>query len=101
MSDKEDSKFRGFMWGLIGGAVVALLCTPKTGKEVREEIKHKTDELPGEVNKLLGDIKELYHKSAQLMLSLGQEQCEKIKSSLSDAEKTFKEKLESKEKSGE
>ncbi len=48
MSNNNDSGFeffKGFLFGGIVGAVVALLYAPKSGKEVREDIRKKSLDL--------------------------------------------------------
>lgn len=47
----------GFVAGGAVGAIVALLTTPKSGKELRGEIKQKSDEYLDEVNKYFQETK--------------------------------------------
>jgi gas vesicle protein len=42
--------FIGFLVGGIAGAVTALLYAPKSGRELRGDIKRKTDEIKGDVS---------------------------------------------------
>ena len=96
MSGKNgNSVLSGLFWGLIAGAAFTLLYTPKSGKELREDLKHKVDELPDEVDKLLSDIRDLYNKSSEMVISMGKEQCDKLKEALSEAEKAIKSKAKS------
>lgn len=98
MSDKNgNSVWSGLFWGLIAGAAFTLLSTPKTGKELRDNLKSKVDELPDEVDKLLSDIKDLYNKSSERVIDLGKEQCDKLKEALSEAEKAIKNNSKNKE----
>ncbi|MBA4252015.1 MAG: gas vesicle protein [Chlorobiaceae bacterium] len=83
----------GFLTGSIIGAAVALLYAPKTGKELRKDIKVKKDELVDEAEKLLHVAKEKASdavnegkkKSEQLIANA------KVKADelLKDAEKIF------------
>lgn len=45
MQGKYDTTVGSFMFGMILGGVLVALMTPKNGKEVREEIKDKFDEV--------------------------------------------------------
>ena len=45
--------FIGFLVGGIAGAVAALLYAPKSGKELRDDIKKKTGELTGDVGEYI------------------------------------------------
>ncbi len=47
MTDKDSgSSFSiGFIFGLVVGAAIGLLYAPRPGREVREIIKHKTEEV--------------------------------------------------------
>lgn len=49
--------FIGFMTGGAVGAVVALLTTPKSGENLRKEIKQKSDEYIDEMDKYLAETK--------------------------------------------
>jgi len=42
------STLKGFLFGGLVGAVLGLLLAPKSGKEIREDLKTKTDELIGQ-----------------------------------------------------
>jgi gas vesicle protein len=91
--NKGNPVFVGVILGIVAGVASAMLLTPKRGEEFRDEIKDKLNEVPDEVNSLLKDIKDLYHKSAELVLSSTKEQCNKLSEALSEAEKTVKSKL--------
>jgi gas vesicle protein len=88
-----DALLKGLLIGVISGAIFTLLYTPKTGKEVREDLKVKTDELPVELNGLLADLKDFYSKSLELLTSLSQEQYTKVKGALNETKKVVKDKL--------
>lgn len=71
---KQGGKFfLGAIFGAIAGAVAALLTAPKSGKETRQDLKNKADEmkddairqlrrLEGELNKKVSDVRKLAHK---------------------------------------
>lgn len=50
--------FIGFLAGGAIGAAVALLTTPKSGENLRKEIKQKSDEYIDEVDKYLAETKQ-------------------------------------------
>jgi len=56
------SFLKGFVLGGIAGAVLAFLFAPKSGKELREDIKKKTSEFADEASKTYGDAKVLANK---------------------------------------
>jgi gas vesicle protein len=98
MSYKEknsggDALVAGILFGIVSGALFTLLCTPKTGKEFRDDLKSKANELPIEVNNLLADIKDFYAKSVDLLSSISKEQYSKIKDVVGETQKTVKEKI--------
>jgi gas vesicle protein len=70
----------GFLAGSVVGALVALLYAPKTGKDLRAEIKHKTGELKNQT--------EEYMRSARLkaldIINEGKERSDRL---VSDAKK--------------
>jgi len=91
----------GFLTGGIVGAAIALLYAPKSGKELRQDIKGKTDELIDDAEKYLDVAKE----KASLIYNDGKKKSEqliadaKVKADvlIKDAEKVF---TEAKEKAG-
>lgn len=52
-SSSSSSFIKGFLFGGIIGAGLALLYAPKTGRELREEIKKRTSELKDEATKIV------------------------------------------------
>lgn len=48
----------GFLAGSVIGSVIALLYAPKSGKELRKDIKDKTDDFMEDAEKYLADAKE-------------------------------------------
>ena len=91
----------GFLTGGIVGAAIALLYAPKSGKELRQDIKGKTDELIDDAEKYLDVAKE----KASLIYNDGRKKSEqliaeaKVKADvlIKDAEKVF---TDAKEKAG-
>jgi gas vesicle protein len=83
----------GFLAGGAIGAVLALLYAPKSGKELRGDIKEKADEYLGEAEKYIADAKD----KAKDMINEGKKKSEKLISDakvkseelLKDAEKIF------------
>jgi gas vesicle protein len=83
----------GFVAGGAVGAILALLYAPKSGKELRADIKLKTDDYLDEAEKYLAEAKD----KAKDMINEGRKRSEKIitdaksKSDeiLKDAEKIF------------
>ncbi|MDR3627240.1 MAG: YtxH domain-containing protein [Ignavibacteriaceae bacterium] len=83
----------GFLAGGAIGAVLALLYAPKSGKELRGDIKEKADEYLGEAEKYIAEAKD----KAKDMINEGKKKSEKLISDaklkseelLKDAEKVF------------
>ena len=83
----------GFLAGGAIGAILALLYAPKSGKELRGDIKEKADEYMGEAEKYIADAKD----KAKDMINEGKKKSEKLISDakikseelLKDAEKIF------------
>lgn len=59
---KKDNTILAVVLGIITGAAITLLSTPKSGKEIREDIKVKTEDLPSDFKHILSETKELYSK---------------------------------------
>ena len=105
MSTKESNISKGlligFLTGGIVGAAVALLYAPKSGKELRSDIKGKADDLLDEAEKYLDVAKEkathIYNdgkKKSDLLISEAKVKADEL---IKDAEKVF---TEAKEKAG-
>lgn len=105
MSTKESNVSKGlligFLTGSIVGAAVALLYAPKSGKELRQDIKGKTDELLDEAEKYLDVAKEkasiIYNDGKKKSEQLVAEAKVKADVLIKDAEKVF---TDAKEKAG-
>ena len=46
-SNKSGRRVTGFIVGAVAGVAIGLLAAPKTGKETREIIRHKTGDYAG------------------------------------------------------
>ena len=83
-NENKESKSNGailwFVAGGIVGALFALLYAPKSGKELRREIKEKTSDLKDEVD----DIIKVGKKNSSKFVSVAKK---KAKTILTDAEK--------------
>jgi len=72
--------FIGFVAGTIVGAVLALLYAPKTGRELRSEIRQKADEVVGDAEEYLEKAK----KRAGEIITEGKKRADTV---LTDARK--------------
>ncbi|MGA7720507.1 MAG: YtxH domain-containing protein, partial [Ignavibacteriaceae bacterium] len=64
----------GFLAGGALGAIIALLYAPKSGKELRSDIKVKADEYLGEAEKYIAEAKD----KAKDMINEGKKRSEKL-----------------------
>ncbi|MBC8184592.1 YtxH domain-containing protein [candidate division KSB1 bacterium] len=78
------SFIKGLLFGGFIGAGLALLYAPKTGKELREELKEKSGELKSEAEKYYAEAKDI---SSDLLVD-GLKKAEQLKK---DAEVAFEE----------
>ena len=83
-SENHDSFLRGFLFGGVIGAVLALLYAPKSGKETREDIKRRSRELLEEMDEQLADVR----TQAAKILDEGKKEAEKLRA---EAEKRLEE----------
>ncbi|HEX9253291.1 MAG TPA: YtxH domain-containing protein [Ignavibacteriaceae bacterium] len=95
---QDNNLAKGFLFGFLAGgalgAVVALLTAPKSGKELRADIKSKSEEYLDEAEKYLTEAKD----KARELINEGKKKSEKIihdarsksEDILKDAEKVFK-----------
>ena len=87
------SIFLGILAGGAIGAVLALLFAPKTGRELRNDIKSRTDEYLDEAEKYIAEARD----KAKVLINDGKKRSEKIindakeksEAILKDAEKIF------------
>jgi gas vesicle protein len=61
MANNNDGTTKGFIFGLLAGsaigAILALLYAPKSGRELRADLKSKTDELMDNAETILQDAR--------------------------------------------
>jgi gas vesicle protein len=93
----ENNSGKGLFIGLLAGgaigALLGLLFAPKAGRELREDIKHKSDEYMDDAEKYIADAK----TKAKDLINEGKKRSEKLISDaktksdelLKDAEKVF------------
>lgn len=71
MSDKTEDFLKGLVIGGMIGAVVGILCAPKSGNETREDIIKKADELmvktKAEYESAMEKGKKAFDTAAQLL----------------------------------
>ena len=92
-NNSGSSLLLGFLAGGAIGAIVALLYAPKTGRELRNDIKSKTDEYLDEADKYINEARD----RAKVLINDGKKKSEKIISDakekseaiLKDAERIF------------
>ncbi len=94
---KDNGSGKGFLIGFLAGgaigAILALLYAPKSGKELRSDIKLKTDGILDDADKYLADARD----KAKDLINEGKKKSEKLISDakvkseelLKDAEKVF------------
>lgn len=91
----------GLLTGGALGAVLALLYAPKSGKELRRDIRNKADEYMDEAEKYIADAKDkaidLINEGKKRSEKLIKDAREKSDQLLKDAEKVFK---DAKDKAG-
>ena len=81
VQDNSKNNGLGFtmLMGVLIGAAVAVLSTPKTGEELRNEIQHKVKDLPSEFTGLLDEAKSMYHKMQNVLASVTKHTAEEAK----------------------
>jgi gas vesicle protein len=73
------SWFLGLLIGVLGGATVALLTTPKSGSEVRGVLKKTASDVPSKVSEVLDDSLDLYASAINYFQLVVEEQSQRIK----------------------
>ena len=76
MADNSNEFFKGFLLGGAIGAFIALLYAPKSGREMREDIKRKTEDLLKEAEIEL----ERAQKKAEEIISKGKAKADALRS---------------------
>ena len=82
----------GFLVGGIAGAVTALLFAPKPGKELREDIKQKSEDIKGSAKKMFSSLKkkgEQMYENMDDFLSETMEQTNKFSSAVKAGYETY------------
>ena len=69
----------GLVVGILGGATVALLTTPKAGKEIRGALKDSARDLPDRVNEMVDDSLDLYASALNYLQLVVEEQTMRMK----------------------
>jgi gas vesicle protein len=71
--DQKSNLFmKGFFWGSIAGAAVALLFAPKSGKEIRDDLRQRSNEFLDEADTAVKDVR----KRAEQVLNDGREKAD-------------------------
>lgn len=73
----------GLFFGLVVGIVSALLCAPKTGKELREELKEKASSVPMQFLNFLESLVDLVISILDFAKVAFQEQGERLSKAVS------------------
>lgn len=83
----------GLLTGSVVGSIIALLYAPKSGKELRKDIKDKTDEFMGEAEQYLAEAKvkagELINDGKKKSEKLISDARTKVEGLLQDAERVL------------
>lgn len=69
----------GVAFGVLGGAALALLTTPKSGSEVRGVLKKTASDVPNKVSEVLDDSLDLYASAINYCQLVVEEQAQRIK----------------------
>lgn len=80
----------GALFGVIVGGVAALLTAPKSGKETRDDLKKKADEVKKQTDKAVKDIKE----NADLKVQEVAKKADQVKSDIGVHAKDFQDRAE-------
>ncbi len=96
--NKGDISFLALILGILTGTIITLLFTPKSGKDFREDIKGKVNELPNEAEKIMKDFKKIYNEMYNFLKSFSEEKaglaCENIKQGSEKVKQIFEEQKE-------
>jgi gas vesicle protein len=71
--------FVGLLLGALGGVTVGLLTAPKSGKQLRGELKDSARELPERVSELMDDTLDLYASGVNYAQLAVEEQTMRVK----------------------
>ncbi len=84
----------GLFWGLVVGVITALLYAPKSGKELRHELKDKVSNVPHHFFNFLESLVDLAVSVLDFAKSAFREQKEKFSNALNRGINAAKEKAE-------
>lgn len=70
---KQGSFLKGAVFGALAGAAAGLLFAPKSGRETRDDIKRKTDQLKKQAISLYDDAKASLNRKMEEVKGLGEE----------------------------
>jgi gas vesicle protein len=82
----------GLFWGLLLGIIAALLYAPKSGKELRADLKEKIDSVPKNISSLFESIVDLIVSVIDFALDACEEQGSKISQAVSTGVSAAKDK---------
>jgi gas vesicle protein len=69
----------GLLIGLMGGAAIAILTTPKSGSEIRGKLRDTAEDLPERVSELVDDSLDLYASGVNYLQLVMEEQTMRLK----------------------
>ena len=69
----------GLILGLLGGATIAMLITPKSGTDLRGKLRETAQDLPERVSELVDDSLDLYASGVNYLQLVMEEQTMRVK----------------------
>ncbi|MBN1639189.1 MAG: YtxH domain-containing protein [Ignavibacteriales bacterium] len=100
-NDNKKSVFLGFLAGSVVGGIIALLFAPKSGKELRADIKVKANDIiegtEEKIEKVKGKSKEVFNEAKVKGEKFMHDAKEKVEHLVKEAERIMK---DAKEKAG-
>jgi gas vesicle protein len=69
----------GLILGLMGGAAIAILTTPRSGSEIRGKLRETAEDLPERVSELVDDSLDLYASGVNYLQLVMEEQTMRLK----------------------
>ncbi len=88
--NKDSNLLLGLVLGVCTGALVAMLNAPKSGKELQEDIKQQSEEIPREFSGLISEVQDFYTSITKLLKVISAEQGQRLGKAVQEAEKAFK-----------
>jgi gas vesicle protein len=79
--DKEEGSgmLLGLAVGLVTGAALTMIYTPRTGSELRDDIRKRGEKLPSELEATLGEVQDLYAKLSNLLRDTATQQTGRLR----------------------